>query len=76
MPIAWCKALGGDLNKMNVNGGAAALGHPLGATGTKLIGTLLNELERRGGRYGVQSICEGGGTANTTIIEVLPQAKL
>lgn len=59
-----------DGNKLNVNGGACALGHPLGATGTKIMTTLLYELERRGGRYGLQAICEGGGTANATIIEI------
>jgi len=70
VPLAWQKEIGADLNKLNVNGGAMALGHPLGATGTKLMTTLLNELERRGGRYGLQAICEGGGTANATIIEL------
>ena len=57
--------------KLNVNGGAMALGHPLGATGAKLMTTLLHELERREARYGLQAICEGGGTANATIIERL-----
>ena len=56
---------------MNVNGGAIALGHPLGATGTKLMTTLLHEMERRGSRYGLQTMCEGGGVANVTIIERL-----
>lgn len=74
VPLAWAKALGADLNKLNVNGGAMALGHPLGATGTKLITTLLNELEKRNLRYGLQAICEGGGTANATIIERIPSA--
>ena len=60
-----------DLAKVNVNGGAIALGHPIGATGTKLMATLLNELERTGGRYGLQTMCEGGGQANVTIIERL-----
>jgi acetyl-CoA C-acetyltransferase len=69
--LAWIKEIGADPAKVNVNGGAIALGHPLGATGTKLMATLLNELERTGGRYGLQTICEGGGTANTTIIERL-----
>lgn len=69
VPLAWVKALGGDLDKLNVNGGAMALGHPLGGTGAKLMTTLVHELERRKGRYGVQAICEGGGTANATIIE-------
>jgi len=69
VPVSWYKALGADPDKLNVNGGAMALGHPLGATGAKLMGTLLNELERRKGRYGLLAICEGGGTANCTIIE-------
>jgi acetyl-CoA acetyltransferase len=63
------KELKGDINKLNVNGGAMALGHPLGATGVKLMTTLVHELERRSGRYGILAICEGGGTANATIIE-------
>ncbi|MGV9865090.1 acetyl-CoA C-acetyltransferase [Rhodococcus koreensis] len=69
--LAWLAEIGADPAKVNVNGGAIALGHPLGATGTKLMATLLNELERTGGRYGLQTICEGGGTANVTIIERL-----
>lgn len=69
--LAWIKEIGADPAKVNVNGGAIALGHPLGATGTKLMATLLNELERVGGRYGLLTICEGGGTANVTIIERL-----
>lgn len=64
--LAWIKEIGADPSKVNVNGGAIALGHPLGATGTKLMATLLNELERTGGRYGLLTICEGGGTANVT----------
>jgi acetyl-CoA acetyltransferase family protein len=78
VPLAWCKALGGDFEKLNVNGGAMALGHPLGGTGAKLMTTLLHELERRRGRYGLLSICEGGGTANATIIERMdmPSSKL
>jgi acetyl-CoA C-acetyltransferase len=68
---AWAKELGADLEKVNVNGGAIALGHPLGATGAKLMTTLLHELERTGGRYGLQTMCEGGGQANVTIIERL-----
>jgi len=60
-----------DMNKVNVNGGAIALGHPLGASGTRLMTTLLSELERTGGRYGLQTMCEGGGMANATIIERL-----
>ncbi|MGN5238255.1 MULTISPECIES: acetyl-CoA C-acetyltransferase [unclassified Rhodococcus (in: high G+C Gram-positive bacteria)] len=67
--LAWIKEIGADPAKVNVNGGAIALGHPLGATGTKLMATLLNELERVGGKYGLLTICEGGGTANVTIIE-------
>ena len=69
--LAWAKETGFDLAKVNVNGGAIALGHPLGATGTRLMTTLLNELERTGGRYGLQTMCEGGGQANVTIIERL-----
>ena len=69
--LAWIKETGADPAKVNVNGGAIALGHPLGATGTKLFATMLNELERTGGRYGLQTVCEGGGTANVTIIERL-----
>jgi acetyl-CoA C-acetyltransferase len=69
--LAWLKETGADPEKVNVNGGAIALGHPLGATGAKLFATLLHELERRGGRYGLLTICEGGGTANVTIIERL-----
>ncbi len=71
VPLAWAKAVGADLAKLNVNGGAQANGHPLGCTGAKLMTTLLNELERRKGRYGLLAICEGGGTANATIIERL-----
>ncbi len=67
--LAWEKDTGADLAKTNVNGGAIALGHPLGCSGTKLMATLLNELERTGGRYGLQTMCEGGGMANATIIE-------
>lgn len=69
--LAWLRETGADPDKVNVNGGAIALGHPLGATGAKLFATLLNELERRNGRYGLLTICEGGGTANATIIERL-----
>ena len=69
--LAWIKETGADLAKVNPNGGAIALGHPLGATGAKLFATMLNELERTGGRYGLQTMCEGGGTANVTIIERL-----
>ena len=69
--LAWQKELDVDLAKVNVNGGAIALGHPLGATGVRLMTTMLNELERTGGRYGLQTMCEGGGQANVTIIERL-----
>ncbi len=69
--LAWQKELGADLSKVNVNGGAIALGHPLGASGAKLAATLLNELERTQGRYGLLTMCEGGGLANATIIERL-----
>jgi acetyl-CoA C-acetyltransferase len=71
VPMAWLKETGYDHAKTNVNGGAIALGHPLGASGTKLMTTLLHELERTGGRYGLQTMCEGGGQANVTIIERL-----
>ena len=71
VPLAWLKEIGYPHEKTNVNGGAIALGHPLGATGTKLMTTLLHELERSGGRYGLQTMCEGGGQANVTIIERL-----
>lgn len=69
--LAWEKELKPNMDKVNVNGGAIALGHPLGASGTKLMATLLCELERTGGRYGLQTMCEGGGLANGTIIERL-----
>jgi acetyl-CoA C-acetyltransferase len=69
--LAWLKETGADPDKVNVNGGAIALGHPLGATGTKLMTTLLHELERTSGRYGLQTMCEGGGQANVTIVERL-----
>lgn len=69
--LAWLKETGADPARVNPNGGAIALGHPLGATGAKLFATLLSELERTGGRYGLQTMCEGGGTANVTIIERL-----
>ncbi len=71
VPLAWAAELGADMEKVNVNGGAIALGHPLGASGAKLMATLLNELERTGGRYGLLTMCEGGGLANATIIERL-----
>jgi acetyl-CoA acyltransferase len=69
--LAWEKEHHPDMSRVNVNGGAIALGHPLGASGAKLMATLLNELERTGGRYGLQTMCEGGGLANATIIERL-----
>jgi acetyl-CoA acyltransferase len=69
--VAWQRETGADMSKVNVNGGAIALGHPLGCSGTKLLATLLNELERTGGRYGLETMCEGGGMANATILERL-----
>jgi acetyl-CoA C-acetyltransferase len=69
--LAWLKETGADPARVNPNGGAIALGHPLGATGARLMITLLHELERTGGRYGLQTMCEGGGQANVTIIERL-----
>ena len=71
VPLAWLKHVGGDHAKLNVNGGAIALGHPLGASGTKLMATLVHALHKRGGRYGLQTMCEGGGIANVTIVERL-----
>jgi acetyl-CoA C-acetyltransferase len=71
VPLAWMKHVGADHAKLNVNGGAIALGHPLGASGTKLMATLVHALKARGGRYGLQTMCEGGGIANVTIIERL-----
>ena len=79
VPMAWCKALGADQKKLNVNGGAQALGHPIGATGAKLMTTLVHELVRQKKRFGLLAICEGGGTANCTIIENMaghPGAKM
>lgn len=69
--LAWLDETGADPERVNVNGGGIALGHPIGATGTKLLATMVHELERRGGRYALQTMCEGGGTANVTIIERL-----
>lgn len=69
VPLAWQRETGADMSKVNVNGGAVAVGHPLGASGARLTTVLLNELERTGGRYGLQTICEGGGLANAMIIE-------
>ena len=71
VPLAWLKHTGADPQKLNVNGGAIALGHPLGASGTKLMATLVHALKARGKRYGLQTMCEGGGVANVTIIEAL-----
>jgi acetyl-CoA C-acetyltransferase len=71
VPLAWLKHVGADPARLNVNGGAIALGHPLGASGTKLMATLVHALRKRGGRYGLQTMCEGGGIANVTIVEAL-----
>ncbi len=71
VPLAWLEAIGADPAKLNVHGGAIALGHPLGASGTKLMATLLHALKARGKRYGLQTMCEGGGIANVTIVEAL-----
>jgi acetyl-CoA C-acetyltransferase len=69
--LAWAKETGANLDQVNVNGGAIALGHPIGATGTRLFTTLLHELERTRTRFGLQTMCEGGGQANVTIVERL-----
>jgi acetyl-CoA C-acetyltransferase len=71
VPLAWLREIGADPDRLNVNGGAIALGHPLGASGTKLMATLLHALQARGKRYGLQTMCEGGGLANVTIVESL-----
>jgi len=71
VPLAWLKHTGADPEKLNVNGGAIALGHPLGASGTKLMSTLLHALKARGKKYGLQTMCEGGGVANVTIVEMV-----
>lgn len=71
VPLAWLSEIGADPAKLNVHGGAIALGHPLGASGAKLMATLVHALHRHGGRYGLQSMCEGGGIANVTIVEAL-----
>ena len=71
VPMAWLKHTGAAPEKLNVNGGAIALGHPLGASGTKLMSTLLHALKSRGGKYGLQTMCEGGGVANVTILEMV-----
>ena len=69
VPLAWLKHTGADPERLNVHGGAIALGHPLGASGTKLMATLVNALKAHGKKYGLQTMCEGGGVANVTIIE-------
>ena len=69
VPLAWLKHTGADPDKLNVHGGAIALGHPLGASGTKLMATLVHGLKRHGKKYGLQTMCEGGGVANVTIVE-------
>ena len=69
--LAWAKEFHPDMAKVNVNGGAIAIGHPTGGSGGRLLATLLNEMERTGARYGLQTMCEGGGQANATIIERL-----
>jgi len=71
VPLAWLQVTGADPARLNVHGGAIALGHPLGASGTKLMATLVHALRRRKARYGLQTMCEGGGTANVTIVEAL-----
>ncbi|HVF36719.1 MAG TPA: acetyl-CoA C-acyltransferase, partial [Sphingomicrobium sp.] len=71
VPLAWLREIGADPGKLNVNGGAIALGHPLGASGTKLMATLVHGLRARGKRFGLQTMCEGGGIANVTIVEAL-----
>jgi acetyl-CoA C-acetyltransferase len=71
VPLAWIQSLHADPEKLNVNGGAIALGHPLGSSGTKLMATLVHALRARGKRYGLQTMCEGGGMANVTIYEAL-----
>jgi len=74
VPMVWARETGADPERLNVHGGAIALGHPLGATGTKLLATLLRVLERRDGRYGLLAVCEGGGMANAMVVERLPRA--
>ncbi|WP_217923325.1 thiolase family protein [Miltoncostaea oceani] len=72
IPLAWARELGADMDRVNVNGGAIALGHPLGATGARLMVSLVHEMERAGTRYGLQAMCEGGGMANATLLERIP----
>jgi acetyl-CoA C-acetyltransferase len=71
VPLAWLRELDADPERLNVNGGAIALGHPLGASGAKLMATLVHALHARGARFGLQTMCEGGGIANVTIVEAL-----
>jgi acetyl-CoA C-acetyltransferase len=71
VPLAWLRHTGADHARLNVNGGAIALGHPLGASGTKLMATLVHALRARGKKYGLQTMCEGGGLANVMIVEAL-----
>ena len=71
VPLAWLQSLHADPDKLNVNGGAIALGHPLGSSGTKLMSTLIHALRARNKRFGLQTMCEGGGMANVTIYEAL-----
>jgi acetyl-CoA C-acetyltransferase len=71
VPLAWLQEIGADPERMNVNGGAIALGHPLGASGAKLMATLVHALRARGKRFGLQTMCEGGGLANVTVVEAL-----
>ena len=71
MPVAWLRETGGQADRINVNGGAIALGHPLGGSGTKLMATLVHALKAHGKKYGLQTMCEGGGLANVTIVERL-----
>ncbi len=72
VPLAWLADLGADPERLNVNGGAIALGHPLGATGARLMTSLVAEMERSGTRFGLQAMCEGGGMANATMLELCP----
>jgi acetyl-CoA acetyltransferase len=69
VPIAWQREIGADMDRVNVNGGAIALGHPVGASGARIMATLVHEMRRSGARYGLQTMCEGGGMANATILE-------
>jgi acetyl-CoA acetyltransferase len=71
IPLMWQRETRAQMDKTNVNGGSVAIGHPVGSTGARLMTVLLNELERTGGRYGLQAMCEGGGQANATVIERL-----